>query len=296
MIPTTLPPTLLPRSRGLTDALAAPAGPPPPPAAVAGLRGALRRDLEVAAAGAGGPVRVAGFALRAGSGVATGGDEPFRWTPRRARRALGVPAAGRVVDGRARTPAEAAEAELAAVVAAGGGARPGSLAAWLAAAPHAVAAIALAEATAWATHVLTAVEWHRVAGALVGGPDRWWDLPGPPGVGLRGRADVRLRVPPPRGAGAAGTPAGPPLSCLSLLGGRPGTGSRAELGLAALVEVMRRPEDPVPARVVGWWPECGRALVLPVDMALLAGTAAAAVGAVRRQALGRPAPSQPRGR
>ncbi|MGH9093313.1 MAG: hypothetical protein ACRDZR_18325, partial [Acidimicrobiales bacterium] len=75
-----------------------------------------------------------------------------------------------------------------------------------------------------------------------------------------------------------------PVSCLTLVGGRPGPGSRVELGLAALVEVVRRPGGPVPARVVGWWPECGRALVLDVDEALLASTVEAVVDAAGRKA------------
>ena len=194
---------------------------------------------------------------------------------------MGVPAAARVVGGRAANPARAAAGVLAEVTAAGRrGARPGSLASWLARAPRGVAAAVAAEATAWATHLVTALEWHRLAGAEVGGPDRWWDLPGRRPVGLRGRADVRVPVP----AAPGGDAGAPPVSCLSLLGGRPGPGSRAELGLAALVEAVRRPGEPVPARVAGWWPECGRALVLDVDEALLASTAAAAVEAARREA------------
>jgi hypothetical protein len=302
--PTTLPATLLPRARGLTGALVAPARPLPPAAAVAALRRALLAGLEEARAGGRGPVRVHGYALRAaGEGTAARADperEPFRWTARRARRTVGLPAAARVVAGLDRTPAEATARVLEDMAAAGRrGARPGSLAAWLAAPAPGVVPAVLAEATAWATHLTTALDWHRLAragagGAEVGGADRWWDLGGRPPVGLRGRADVRVRVAPAGGSGAAGAAgaagAGPaaPLACLSLVGGRPGPGSRAELGLAALVEVVRRPGGPVPARVVGWWPECGRALVLDVDEALLASTVSATVAAVREQARGRP--------
>ncbi|MGH9093494.1 MAG: hypothetical protein ACRDZR_19240, partial [Acidimicrobiales bacterium] len=103
MTPTTLPATLLPRSRGLTEALAAPAGPAPAPEAVAALRRTLRSGLEEVRSGAAAPVRVDGFAVRRACGRAPvtdgGGAEPFRWTPRRARRAVGVPAAARVVGG-----------------------------------------------------------------------------------------------------------------------------------------------------------------------------------------------------
>lgn len=277
MIPTTLPATLLPRARGLTDALLAPGAPSAPPHVVADLSRALRDGLAEARHGCDGAVvRVDAFAIRTAADPSRGKggpvDSPFRWTPRRARRTVGVRAAARVVNGRVRCPAQGAERAVDALVEAArrGGARPGSLEDWLGSAPPAVVAAVLAEATAWATHLVTAIEWGRVGGsAEVGGPDRWWDLGGRPSVGLRGRVDVRLTGPRPQ------------QSLLTVVNGRPGPASRTELGLAALVDVLRRPAGPVPARVVGWWPECGRALVLDVGEELLTSTAAAVLAAVR---------------
>lgn len=290
MTPTTLPATLLPRARGLTDALLAPAGPPPPPGVVADLDRALRNGLAEATAGCGGPpVRLDAFAIRTvgepprPSGPP--GDDSFRWTPRTARRTAGISAAALVVGGRARCPAQGAELAVAALVedARRSRARPGSLADWLGSAPAGVVATVLAEATSWATHFVTAVEWSRVGGAVeVGGADRWWDVVGRPPVGLRGRVDARLAVTPAgRAAPGRGSPQTARQSLLTVVGGRPGPGSRTELGLAALVDILRRPGGPAPARVVGWWPECGRALVLDVTEQLLASTATATLAAVR---------------
>jgi hypothetical protein len=281
--PTTLPTTLLPRARGLTDALLAPATPPPPTHMVADACRTLRDGLAVASRGCeGAAVRVDAFAIRTAGDPPRGEgrpeDSPFRWTPRRARRTVGVRAAARVVHGRVRCPAQGAEGAVAALVedARRGGARPGSLGEWLGTAPPAVVGAVLAESTAWATHLVTAIEWDRVGGSVeVGGPDRWWDLGGRPTIGLRGRVDVRLSGPTSR------TPGSDRQSLLTLVNGRPGPASRIELGLAALVDVLRHPSGPAPARVVGWWPECGRALVLDVGEELLTSTAAAALVAVR---------------
>lgn len=293
MTPTTLPATELPRSRTLTDALLAPPSPAPPTAAVAALGRVLPTDLRAAAGRGGPPVRVDGFALRAAAGApgaGTPGPAPFHWTPRTARRAVGVWAASRVVDGRARTPSDGTRlvmdelADRARRV----GARPGSLGEWLAAASGGLLAATRAEATTWATHLVTALDWSRLAPAAeVGGPDRWWDLPGDPRIGLRGRADVRVAVP----GDPASAPHGDAARCsfLTVCAGRPGPTSRVELGLTPLVHVLRHPCGPLPARVVGWWPECGRALVLPVDEGLLAVSARAAVEAVRAAAVRRAA-------
>jgi hypothetical protein len=64
-----------------------------------------------------------------------------------------------------------------------------------------------------------------------------------------------------------------------MVGGRPGPTARAELALAGLVAALGGSGAGVPARVAGYWPDCGRALVLPVDDELL-GRCAASVLAV----------------
>jgi hypothetical protein len=52
--------------------------------------------------------------------------------------------------------------------------------------------------------------------------------------------------------------------------------------LAALVDVLRNPHAPAPARIVGWWPASGRALSVPVSEAALTKTAALVVDSAGR--------------
>jgi hypothetical protein len=151
-----------------------------------------------------------------------------------------------------------------------------SLAEWVASLPVAARAIVAADATTWATRLWTSVEWDRLAaGTSVGGPDEWWHHPvGGVRVALRGRADVRTTT--SDGAGAL----------LTVCGGWPTAAGRAALVLAALVPALRRPGVAAPARVVGWWPDCGRAWIVPVDAGTLSmaadGVAVAAGRELRR--------------
>lgn len=274
MIPTTLPSTQLPRSRSLTDALIAPAGPRPTPEHLSTLRRRLQNALA-AAAGAE-PVRVDAYLLRTSllARDRLGPREQFHWSPLRARRSIGVTAVRRCVIGGVRTPAEAVGSTAAQLIADARQdlTRPGSLARWLAALPAGGRAVVLAEATTWATRLYEVIEWDRLERApMIGAHDQWWDCPGPALVGLRGRADLRVTT----------LSGGDVASLFTMIGGRPGPAARFELGLAALVAVLTRPAVEPPARVVGWWPDCGRALVLAVDLPLLEQTADAAVSAVR---------------
>lgn len=278
MIPTTLPSTQLPRARSLTDALLAPAGPRPAPEHITTLRRRLQNALASAGCGQAGtePVRVDAYLLRTAllAGDRLGYREQFHWSPQRTRRSIGVSAVRHCVIGEARTPAEAVASTAAQLIADArqGLTRPGSLAGWLAALPGGGLAAVLAEATTWATRLCGVIEWDRFERApTIGGHDQWWDCPGPALVGLRGRADLRVTT----------LSGGDVASLFTMIGGRPGPAARFELGLAALVAVLTRPAVEPPARVVGWWPDCGRALVLAVDLPLLEQTADAAVSAVR---------------
>jgi hypothetical protein len=295
VIPASLPTGRLPRARTLTDALLAPSDPPPTGDQLASLGRRLQEDLASLALPPGARrIRVDPYLLRTVHPTAElpGDGAPFRWSPRTARRAIGVAAVAACVDGSVRTPAEAVVTRVAQLVedTRQGLARAGSLAEWLALTAGGALAAVVAEATTWATRLFGAVEWTRLDGPpSIGGPDRWWDCPGAPLVGLRGRADVRIppvvgREPRHRSVATDVDPtdgsrrSGP--SVLSMVGGRPGPTSRLELGLAALVDVLSRPSAAAPGRVVGWWPDCGRALVLGVDLHLLRQTADAVVTAV----------------
>ena len=272
---TTLCSTALPRATGLTDALVAPAGPALPVPVMAAVAERLRTALgptpgAPTPATAGDRLTVDAFFLRTPT---AGAATPFRWTARTARRTIGVAAARACLPGGRRAPGDAVIETMAEMAEDGrrGLGRPGGIEQWLAALAAGGTAAAAAEATVWATGLLHAVTWDRIHGAAVGPADQWWNVSA--GLVLRGRADVRLPV------GDGGEDRRTAL--LTIVGGRPGPASRAALGLPALVAAAGGRQQAMPARVVGWWPECGRALVLPVDAVLLETTADAVVGAVR---------------
>ena len=76
---------------------------------------------------------------------------------------------------------------------------------------------------------------------------------------------------------------------LVVLDGHPGAAARHGLMLSALVDALsslRSPESStVPSRVVGWWPDSGKAWVISVDAETLA-VAADAVVVTARALLG----------
>ena len=194
------------------------------------------------------------------------------------------------------------------------GAAGGSLGCWLASLPTGGRAAVLSAATTWGEALFEALEWDRVAGrAEIGGPDRWGRctaLGGPPsqtvpvsgtgrpgaqgmvgagrgapgGVLVRARADVRVELAVGEGgAREPGTGGGPAkaVALLAVLGGLPGATSYQELAVGALGELLASPGGPVAARVVGLWPECGRAMVCEVDRTALDGAIEAVVGCAR---------------
>jgi len=205
----------------------------------------------------------------------------FRWSSRTARRPVGLAAVRLGLDGRAATPADA----VALVMSDPGGpfgvgrAGPGSCADWLVSLAPAARSIVAAEATSWATRLWTSLDWERLdpRQLSIGGPDRWWRWSGAgptARLALRGRADVRIRV------GASGGVDPPHGAHLVVLDGYPGAATRHGLMLSALVDALLSLRSPksstVPSRVVGWWPDSGKAWIVSVD----AGTLALAADAV----------------
>lgn len=209
---------------------------------------------------------------------------PFHWTARRARRAIGLAALRQFLDGDAAAPAEAVAAVVADPVGHGGlGARgPGSCADWIVSLPPAGRAAVRAAATTWATQLWCALEWARIEPApVVGPPDRWWTCGSRVRVALRGRADVRLE-------GAGGVH-------LSVLAGQPTPESRMALCLSALVDLLSRGPGAVPSRVAGWWPDAGKAWIVPVDATALGAVAdAAGRAAAARACRAAVGPTEPR--
>ena len=234
---------------------------------------------QVARAGQGALARA-----RSGTGGRDGPGSSFRWTSRAARRLIGLAALRAGLGGRAATPADAVAAVMADPCGPLGVGRggPGAAADWIASLAPPARAVVAAEATAWATRLWTAADWDRFPPdrLVVGGPDRWWRWSGPSAscrVAVRGRADIRVAVEPGRD-GVRG-------ALLLVLDGAPGAATRQALLLGALVDGLsaRRPQEPapVPPRVIGWWPDCGKTWVVPVDARTLVATADAVVETAR---------------
>jgi hypothetical protein len=287
MVGTSLPPTSLPKATSLTGLLTA-------PAAVSASRdefGKLRREFEAelrTAAGslpAGERVRVNAYHLRNSVSGNVNHDSPFRWTPWTARRSIGVECVRACLANARLTPPQAGHDVIARLIrrADDERGRPGSLAEWLAGLAVGGRAVVQAEAVAWATQLLTALDWSKLSAPIVGG-DRSVVLPSSSQVLLRGRIEVRTRVvspQPPNDSDTRRTLDGAPSVLFAMMTGRPSPTARTELGLAALTVALDDRHGDVPIRVVGWWPQCGRALVVPVDLALLDHTCQAVVATVR---------------
>jgi hypothetical protein len=281
---TSLSPTRLPKAGALTEALVAPATQRTSDTPES-LRPAVAAALSAAGSTLprGAHVRVDGYFLRTAltRPERLNHPDPFTWSPRTARRLLGLAAVRACVGGNERTPASAVDRVVSSAVEDGQreNQRAGSLAGWLTSLAVGARAVVRAEAITWATHLLSALDWRGMAEGPIVGSDQWWDGPAGCRVSLRGRSEVRT-------ATLAGDPScesttsRTPAAMFTMLGGRPSEVATVELGLVALASFMARPNEPMPARVVGWWPQCGRAMVLSVDSATLRSTTDAVLGAI----------------
>ena len=287
MVGTSLPPTSLPKATSLTDVLTAPA----PLLVSRDEFGELRRDFEdelgtaARSLRAGERIRVDAYHLRNSVSGNVDRESPFRWTPWTARRPIGVECVRACLVNARLTPPQAGHDVIARLIrrADDERGRPGSLAEWLAGLAVGGRAVVQAEAVAWATQLLTALDWSKLSAPIVGG-DRSVVLPSSSQVLLRGRIDVRTRVvspQPPNDNDARRTLDVAPAVLFAMMTGRPSPTARTELGLSALTVALDGRHGDVPLRVVGWWPQCGRALIVPVDLALLDHTCQAAVATVR---------------
>jgi len=212
---------------------------------------------------------------RAGSRPETLGqpEDPFSWKPAFARRSLGLAAVGACAGGRFRAPAEAVGplADHAVDEWRRTGWRTFHWEPWFAGLGAGARAMVLAEATTWASHLWASADWGALgARARIGGADDLWTCPGPRTVRLKGRCEAR--VAPPAGG------SGPVLVSVSC--GNPSDRWEEELGYLALVAALRSPDQPVPVRVAGLWPDAGMRRTVDVDDALLSASAERVVGAV----------------
>jgi hypothetical protein len=265
MIRTSIPTTILPRAKALTDALVAPAQSTVTEDDLVVLRRTMEAGLPSAGLHRGSDerVRVDGYLLRTPP-TATN-KRPFAWSPWTARRPIALEAVRAWLSRPALSPVRAVEVAIAALLARPDE-RPGSLSAWLQGLSSGARSVAQAEAVTWATQLFGALEWGRLERAVVGG-DRSVGFEAAPQVRLHARVDVRTALPCCERAESG---------LFLAMTGRPGATAAEELGLAALTLALD-PRLGIPARVIGWWPQCGRAAIADVDLPLLTRTAAAVV-------------------
>ncbi len=202
-------------------------------------------------------------------------EEPFAWRPAFARRSLGLAVVEACSSGRFRTPLEALESVATEAVEEWErtGWRKYHWEPWLAGlAPGARAAV-LADALGWATALWVSFDWSLPAGRpVVGGPEDQWVCPAPRTVRFRSRPELRVPLVKVGGRPRASAPAGP-VALMSVSGGCPDEGWPEELGYLALIAGMRSPTRPVPARVLGLWPDAAAHRTLEIDRQVLLSSA-----------------------
>ncbi len=175
-----------------------------------------------------------------------GPGEPFAWKPAFVRRSLGLAALEACAAGRFRTPGEAVGPVATDSVARWEetGWRNYHWEPWFAGLAPGARAMVLADAVGWATALWSSLDWEVIGPrAQIGGVDDQWNCPPPHPVRLKGRSELGV----PLGSGA--------MALVSVSGGTPGESWAEELAFLALVAALRRPSRPVPARVLGLWPD-----------------------------------------
>jgi len=213
-------------------------------------------------------------------------EAPFSWKPVFVRRSLGLAVVEACATGRFRAPA-AAIAPIASEAVAEWehtGWRTYHWEPWLAGLAPGARATVLADALGWATSLWSAFDWSMfITMPQLGGADDQWVSPTSPAVRLKGRCELRLAV----AAGDVSSPASgegrgaAPLALVSVSAGCPGPGWREELAFLALVAALRSPARPLPARVVGVWPDSGSHGSVEISIAALEGAMDRVAAAVR---------------
>jgi hypothetical protein len=214
---------------------------------------------------------------------------PFTWKPAFARRSLGLAAVRACADGRFRAPADAVGplAEAAVDEWRRTGWRTFHWEPWLAGLGPGARAAVLAEAVTWASPVWAAFDWSTLGPrADIGGAGDRWTCPAPRTVRLTGRHEVRVRI-DAAGEDGSGLLDREPTALVSVSCGIPGEGWREELAYLSLVAGLRSPHRPVPARVLGLWPEAGERRTVEIDSEVLAVAAERVVASVQVLAAGR---------
>ena len=119
--------------------------------------------------------------------------------------------------------------------------------------PPTVRSLCAVEGATWAAGLLHLVALDK-GGIALGVADAWFDVPGI-GLTLHGRRDAVSSV----HSDAAR------VGLLRVRDGLPGKRAVEGLLVDGLVDALSAPERPVPARVVGAWPDAGMCLVVAFD-------------------------------
>jgi hypothetical protein len=210
-------------------------------------------------------------------------EEPFTWKPLFVRRSLGLAVVGACASGRFRAPADAVGPVVDEAVAEWGrtGWRTFHWEPWVAGLTPGARAVVLADALCWATALWSSLDWAALSRApRFGGVDDQWICPASRTLRLKARAEVRV----PLGEGSA---------LVSVSTGCPGTGWADELAYLALVAGMRSPTRPIPARVMGLWPDAGFHSSVDIDHRSLDGAVDRVVATVAATVEARTLVSEP---
>jgi hypothetical protein len=98
---------------------------------------------------------------------------------------------------------------------------------------------------------------------------------------LKARSELRVLLwGDPPGSPGAGTVVRPPEALVSVSSGCPGGTWSEELAYLALVAGLRSSTGPVPARVVGLWPDAGIHAAVDMDDAVLTAAAKRVIATV----------------
>jgi hypothetical protein len=209
-------------------------------------------------------------------------DQPFAWRPSFVRRSLGLAVVDACADGRFRSPLDAVDpvASLAVERWQETGWRTFHWEPWVAGLADGARAMVLAEAAGWATALWSSLDWSALdPRTRIGGADDQWACPATHTVRLKGRSDVRVPL-SASGPGVVEDGNEGTVALVSLSGGCPSPAWREELAYLALVASLRSPSRPVPARVVGVWPDAGADRVVEVDEGALTAAADLVVATV----------------
>ena len=206
-------------------------------------------------------------------------DGAFAWKPAFVRRSLGLSIVHACVTGRFATPLEAAGPVSSDAVAdwTRTGWRTFHWEPWVAGLAPGARAVVLAEAVGWASSLWSSFDWSAFGPRPeIGGRGDQWMCPAARPLRLRARPELRVPVLPSVGnAGDRGT-----VALVSIAGGCPSEAWREELAYLALVSTLSSPTRPVPARVLGWWPDAGTDRSVEIDLVSLTGSADRVVATV----------------